>query len=69
MEETKLAESYETEQEAKLEVKLPEIKVDLDADYFRWKEEQEKGNQGEEEEQPEEGRKFFKGFSGKKTEK
>ena len=38
--------------------KLPEIKVDLDADYFRWKEEQEKESQesGESsEEKPEEG--------------
>lgn len=66
MDETKLAESFEAE----LEAKLPEIKVDLDADYFRWKEEQEKGNQSEEakDDQSEEGRKFWK-FGGKKTEK
>ena len=53
------------------ETKLPEIKVDLDADYFRWKEEQEKENQKEEEkeEKPEEGHKFWKGFAGKKAEK
>lgn len=53
------------------ETKLPEIKVDLDADYFRWKEEQEKANQKEEEkeEKPEEGHKFWKGFAGKKVEK
>ena len=53
------------------ETKIPEIKVDLDADYFRWKEEQEKANQKEEEkeEKPEEGHKFWKGFGGKKVEK
>ena len=52
--------------------KLPEIKVDLDADYFRWKEEQEKESQesGENsEEKPEQGHKFWKGFAGKKAEK
>ena len=58
--------------EAIPESKLPEIKVDLDADYFRWKEEQEKESQESDEsseEKPEQGHKFWKGFAGKKTEK